>query len=114
MKSIPRKQNWGNQKKQATKKIYQNKIKKTIIIVNNAIASVKAKPIIAQLNNNFERLGLIEILFNNPLKITPIPTPTPAKAIVPKPAPKNLNSEIIFFLKNIYFNLFQRNAPHSY
>lgn len=63
--------------------------------MNNAIASTNAKPKIALLNNSELKLGFREILVNNPFQIIPIPLPTPANAIVAKPAPNILNSNNI-------------------
>lgn len=65
------------------------------MIVNKAIASVNAKPKIAQLNNNLAMLGFLDTESNKFPKIIPIPTPTPDSAIVAKPAPICLNSVTI-------------------
>ena len=65
-------------------------IKKAIIKENNAIASVKAKPKIANLNNSSFKDGFLEIPITKEPKTVPIPTPAPANPIVANPAPINL------------------------
>ena len=52
-----------------------NKIKKAIIKEKSAIASVKAKPKIAILNNSSFNEGFLEIPITNAPKTVPIPTP---------------------------------------
>lgn len=64
-----------------------NKIKKAIINANKAIASVNAKPKIANLNNSSLRFGFLETPKIKEAKITPIPTPAPANPEVDSPAP---------------------------
>ena len=72
------------------KKSYKaNKIKKPIINENNAIASVKANPKIAILNNSSFKEGFLDIPITKAPKTVPIPTPAPAKPMVAKPAPIN-------------------------
>lgn len=65
-------------------------IKKAIIKANNAIASVKAKPKIAILNNSSFREGLREVPSTKAPKTRPIPIPAPANPMVANPAPKHL------------------------
>jgi hypothetical protein len=43
------------------------------------------------LNNLLLKVGFLDTASNKPLKIKPIPVPTPDKAIVPKPAKNSLN-----------------------
>ena len=71
---------------------------KTIIKANRAIASVKAKPKILNLNNVCSREGLRDTARIRALKTFPIPIPTPAKLIVASPAPKSLIPSIIKFI----------------
>ena len=66
---------------------YINRIKKAIIKANRAIASVKAKPKIANRNNSSFIAGLREVPKIREAKINPIPTPAPAKPKVDSPAP---------------------------
>lgn len=68
---------------------YENKIKKAIINANNAIASVKANPIKAVLNNSCLIDGFLEIAITNEPKTVPIPAPEPTNPIVAKPPPIN-------------------------
>ena len=77
------------------KKLYENFYKaksnrKTIINANRAIASVKANPRIAILNNSSFKEGFREIPNTNDPNTLPIPIPTPAKLMVAIPAPINL------------------------
>lgn len=51
------------------------------------MASVKANPKIAILNNSSFKEGFLEILKTRDPKTLPIPIPAPAKPIVAKPAP---------------------------
>ena len=82
-----------------------NKIKKPIISENKAIASVKAKPKIANLKSSSLKEGFLETPSTNAPNTVPIPTPAPAKPIVAKPAPINLaacnNIKLIFDLENL-------------
>ena len=64
-----------------------NKIKKAIINANNAIASVKANPKIANLKRSSFNCGFLEIPVINEAKIKPIPIPAPANPNVDNPAP---------------------------
>lgn len=66
-----------------------NKIKKAIINENKAIASVNAKPKIANLKSSCFNPGFLDILNNKAPKTVPIPTPAPARPIVANPAPIN-------------------------
>lgn len=66
-----------------------NSNKNTIISTKSAMASVKANPRIAILNNSSFNEGFLEIPKIRALKITPIPIPAPVKPIVAIPAPKN-------------------------
>ena len=66
---------------------YRNRTKKAIIRANRAIASVKAKPNIANFNKSSFKVGLREIPLIKEEKIRPIPTPAPAKPKVDNPAP---------------------------
>ena len=52
-------------------------IKNAIIRPNKVIASVKANPKIAYVNNNFSNSGLLPTAEINPANILPIPTPAP-------------------------------------
>lgn len=70
---------------------------KVIIKPNNAIASVNAKPKIAYANNCLSNDEFRANATSNEPKTTPIPTPEPAKEIVAKPAPINLQPN-----KNIF------------
>ena len=71
--------------------IYKAKsIKNPIINANKAIASVKAKPKIAILNNSSFKDGFLEIPMISAPKTVPIPTPAPARPMVARPAPINL------------------------
>jgi len=78
-----------------------NNIKKAIIKPNKAIASVNAKPKIANTNIWRTMFGLREIPKIKLPKIIPIPIPEPEIEIVDKPAAINLalNSNIINCLK---------------
>lgn len=58
--------------------------------MNKAIASVRANPKIAILNNSSFNDGFLEIPKTNALNTAPIPIPAPANPIVAKPAPINL------------------------
>lgn len=58
--------------------------------MNNAIASVRANPKIANLNISSLKEGFLDTPRTKALKIAPIPTPAPANPIVANPAPKNL------------------------
>ena len=91
-----------------------NKIKKAIINENKAIASVKAKPKIASLNNSPCNDGFLDTPITKAPKTVPIPTPAPANPIVANPAPKNLadcNKIIIILYKNkiSYIVLYKHN-----
>ena len=66
-----------------------NNIKKPIIKENKAIASVKANPKIAILNNSSFKEGFRDIPITKAPNTVPIPTPAPAKPMVAKPAPTN-------------------------
>lgn len=59
-----------------------NSIKNVTIKPNKAIASVNANPNNAYVNNFFSSFGFLAKAFKNPAKITPIPTPAPAREIV--------------------------------
>ena len=65
------------------------RIKKPIINENKAIASVKANPKIASLNNSSFNEGFLETPITNAPNTVPIPTPAPANPIVANPAPIN-------------------------
>ncbi len=64
-----------------------NNSKKAIIKANSAIASVRANPKIAILNNSSFKEGFLEIPITNAPNTVPIPIPAPANPIVAKPAP---------------------------
>ena len=66
------------------------RIKKAIINAKRAIASVNAKPKMANLNNSSFKEGFLEVPSTNAPNTVPIPTPAPAKPIVANPAPINL------------------------
>ena len=66
------------------------RIKKPIIKENNAIASVRANPKIASLNNSSFNDGFLDTPMIKAPKTVPIPTPAPANPMVAKPAPTNL------------------------
>lgn len=66
---------------------YANKIKNAIIKEKRAIASVNAKPKIAVLNKSAFKFGFLEIPYNNPANMIPIPIPAPANPVVANPAP---------------------------
>ena len=70
-----------------TKNNYKNRTKNAIIKANRAIASVSAKPSIANFNRSSFSVGLREIPLIKEAKISPIPTPAPAKPKVDNPAP---------------------------
>ena len=81
-------------------KIYTNNTKKAIIKANNAIASVKANPKIAALNNSSFNEGFLAIPATSDENINPIPIPAPANPKVDKPAP------IFCAANNIYYFLY--------
>ena len=54
------------------------------------MASVRAKPKIANLNNSSFKEGFLDIPKTRAPKTVPIPTPAPANPMVANPAPKNL------------------------
>lgn len=64
-------------------------------MVDNAIASVGAKPGTVQLNDLFAKRGFFAGASNKPWKIKPIPIPTPDNAVVAIPAPSILNPTTI-------------------
>ena len=66
------------------------RIRNAIINANKAIASVKANPKIAVLNNSSFSDGFLEIPITNAPNTVPIPTPAPASPIEANPAPINL------------------------
>ena len=69
---------------------YENKTKKAINSAKRAIASVKAKPIIAYLNKVASKDGLRAIPLIRAANIVPIPTPAPVRPIAARPAPNCL------------------------
>jgi hypothetical protein len=66
---------------------YEYNNKKAIMIANNPIASVKAKPNKANCINLPSLDGFLLIANNNPENTIPIPAPAPTTPIVAKPAP---------------------------
>jgi len=72
-------------------------IKKAIIKENNPVASAKANPKIAKLNNCPLIWGFLAVEAINDEKIKPIPAPAPIKPEQAKPAP------IYFAAANISF-----------
>lgn len=64
-----------------------NSIRNALLSAKRAIASVSANPRIAKRNSSSFSLGLRETAIRSELKIFPIPTPTPARAIVEIAAP---------------------------
>ena len=66
---------------------YENKIKNANISANKAIASVKANPKIAILNNSSFKFGFLEVPITKEANTTPTPTPAPASPEVANPAP---------------------------
>ena len=67
-----------------------NNIKNAIINENKAIASVKANPRMASLNNSSFIEGFLDTPITKAPNTVPIPTPAPASPIVASPAPTNL------------------------
>lgn len=66
---------------------YPNMIQKDIMRAKRAIASVKAKPRIATLNNSCLKEGFLEIPIIRAPNTIPIPTPAPANPIAAAPPP---------------------------
>lgn len=64
-----------------------NNNKNTTIRANNAIASVRANPKMAILNNSSFKFGFLEIPKTRDPNTVPIPTPAPASPMVARPAP---------------------------
>lgn len=92
------------------------RIRNAIISANRATASVSAKPKIAYANNCFTIDGLRATEVIRAEKTTPIPAPTPASAIVERPAPINLadcNKTIILLLLSIELLASGREIKHA-
>jgi hypothetical protein len=68
---------------------------RAIIKANKPMASVKAKPKIAILNNSLLREGFLEMALIREANMRPTPIAAPARAIVAKPAPINLAKMIM-------------------
>lgn len=66
---------------------YPNIIQKDIISAKSAMASVKAKPKIATLNNSCLKDGFLETPIIKAPNTIPIPTPAPANPIAAAPPP---------------------------
>lgn len=66
---------------------YEYNNKKAIIKENKPVASAKAKPKIAKLNNWLLIWGFLAVEAINEEKIKPIPAPAPIKPEQAKPAP---------------------------
>lgn len=76
---------------------YDKKSKRNAIIkANNPVASEKANPNIAYVNNCPLNEGFLETPIINAPKTTPIPTPAPIKPVVDIPADINLEDCSIF------------------
>lgn len=75
-------------------------MRNALLSAKSAIASVRANPRIARRKSSSFSLGLRETPTTREEKISPIPTPTPASALVARPAPISFAATTIVWVKD--------------